>query len=131
MGSCLVEVDHIRVEHALELLLMQNQQVVQAFLPHAPQKTLADGIGSWGMNRRFEDLDRARFRHTSKARPKLPVVITNEILGCLSIGRGFSQLLRHPGIGRRACHPYMDDLACFELDEEEGKERSKEQIGHL
>jgi hypothetical protein len=97
MGSCLVEVDHIRVEHALELLLMQNQQVVQAFLPHAPQKTLADDIGSWGMNRRFEDLDRARFRHTNKARPKLPVVITNEILGCLSIGRGFSQSLRHPG----------------------------------
>ena len=96
MGSCLVEVDYIRKEHALELLLMQNQQVVQAFLPHAPQKTLADGIGSWCMNRRFEDLDRARFRHTSKARPKLPVVITNEILGCLSIGRGFSQRYAPP-----------------------------------
>ena len=27
MGSCLIEVDHIRIEHTLELLLMQDQQM--------------------------------------------------------------------------------------------------------
>jgi hypothetical protein len=32
MRSCLVEVDHIGIEHALELPLMQNQQVIEAFL---------------------------------------------------------------------------------------------------
>ena len=46
MGSCLVEVGHIGIEHAMELPLMQNQQVVQTFLPYAPQEALADRIGS-------------------------------------------------------------------------------------
>ena len=87
---------------------MQNQQVIEAFLPHAPQEALTHGIGSRGMNRRFEDLDRARFRHTSKARPKLAIIITNQILGCLPIGCSFPELLRHPGISRRACHADMD-----------------------
>ena len=32
MGSCLVEVHHIRIEDALELPLMKDQQMVQAFL---------------------------------------------------------------------------------------------------
>jgi hypothetical protein len=47
MRSCLVEVDHIGIEHALELPLMQNQQMIEAFLPHAPQEALTDRIGSW------------------------------------------------------------------------------------
>ena len=34
MRPCLVEVGHIRIEHALELPLMQDQQVIEAFLPH-------------------------------------------------------------------------------------------------
>jgi hypothetical protein len=34
MWACLVEVPHIRIQNALELLLLQNQQVVQAFLSH-------------------------------------------------------------------------------------------------
>ena len=36
MGSCLVEVHHIHIEHALQLLLLKDQQMVQAFLPHTP-----------------------------------------------------------------------------------------------
>src|SRR5215469_11818082 len=103
MRSCLIEIRDVRMEDALELLLLKDQQMIQTFLSDTPQKTLADGIGSWGKNRRFEDLDRARFHHTSKTRPKLPVVTTNEILGRLSIGCSFSQVLRHPGIGWRAC----------------------------
>jgi hypothetical protein len=111
MRSCLVEVGDIAIEHALELPLMQDQQVVQAFLPNTPQKAFADGVGAFCMNRRFEDLDRARFRHTSKARPELAIVITNQILGGLPIRGGFPKLLGHPSIGRGACHADMDHLA--------------------
>jgi len=131
MGSCLVEVHHIGIEHALELPLVEDQQMVEAFLPHTSQEAFTDSIGSWGMNRRFEDLDSARFRYTSKARPELAIVITNQILRRLPIGSRLSQLLRHPGIGRRACDANMDDLASFQFDEKEGKERPKEQIGDL
>ena len=110
MWSCPVEVPHIRIQNALELRLLQDQQMVETFLPYAPQEPFTDGIRSWGMNRRFEQLDAAGFRHTNKARPKLPVVITNEILGCLPIRSGFSQLLGHPGIGRRSCDANVDHL---------------------
>src|SRR6266480_1364055 len=46
MRPCLVEVHHIGIEDSLGLPLMQDQQVVQTFLPYTPQKALADGIGS-------------------------------------------------------------------------------------
>jgi hypothetical protein len=108
MWSCLIEVDHIGIEHALELLLLKDQQVIETFLPYAPQEAFADGISAWRMNRRSEDPYRARFRHTSKARPKFAIVIPNQILGSLSIGGGFSQLLRHPGIGRQASDADVD-----------------------
>jgi hypothetical protein len=110
MGSCLVEVNHIRLEVTLKLLLLQNQQMIQAFLSDAPQETLTDGIGSWRVNRRFEQLDTARFRHSSKARPKFAVVIPDQILWRLSIWGGFSQLLRHPGIRRRSGYAHVDHL---------------------
>ena len=131
MGSCSVEVPHIGIEHPLELLLLKDQQVVQAFLSHTPQEALADGIGSRCMNGRLENLDVTCRRHASKARPKFAIVITNEILGCLPIRGSFSQLLRHPGISRGSRHAYVDHLPRLQLDEEEGKERSKEQIGDL
>src|SRR5215467_12182627 len=131
MGSCLVEVGHIRIEHALELLLLKDQQVVQTFLPHTPQEALADGIGSGSVIRSFENLDATRRRHTSKARSEFAIVIPNQVLWRLSIGCGFSQLLRHLGIGRRSRDAHVDHLARFQFDEKEGKERPKEQIGDL
>src|SRR5215472_667415 len=91
---------------------MQDQQVVQTRLPHIPHESLADGIGSWGINRRFEQLDATGPRHPHKRGSKLALVISYQILRCLSIGRGFAELLGRPGIGRRSCHTHLDDLAC-------------------
>jgi hypothetical protein len=91
LRSCLVEGGHIRIEDAVELPLVKDQQAVQACLSDAPQRAFADRIGAFCMNRRCEDLDRARFRHTSKTRPKLAVVILNQILGCLPIRGRFSE----------------------------------------
>jgi hypothetical protein len=54
MRSCLVKVDHIRFELALELLLMEDQQVVEALLSHTPHEAFADRVGSgsviWGLD---------------------------------------------------------------------------------
>ena len=36
MWSGLIEIDHIGFEEAVELLLMQDQKVIQAFSPDAP-----------------------------------------------------------------------------------------------
>ena len=76
MRSCLVEVGHIGIEHALELLLLQDQQMIQAFLTNTSHEAFTDRIGAWRMNRRCEQLDATGLRYTSKARPKCVVVIS-------------------------------------------------------
>ena len=109
---------------------MEDQQKVQAFLPYTPQEALADRIGSGSMIGGFENLD-ATCCHPSKAGPKFGIVITNQILWRLSIGRGFSQLLGHPGIRWASSHTHVDYPSGLEFDEEVGKERSKEEVGDL
>ena len=110
MRSCQVEVHHILIEHALELLLAEDQQMVKAFLSYTPQIAFADRIGSWCMKGRFENLNSTRCRHTSETGSKFAIVITNQILRYLPIWCGFSEMLSDPGIGRRSCHAYVDHL---------------------
>src|SRR5947209_3563325 len=94
----------------LVLLLVKDQQVVEAFLPHTPQEAFADRIGSWCVKGRFENLNRTRCRHASKAKPTFAIVITNQILWRLPIRCGFSELLRGPKIGGRSCHADVNHL---------------------
>ena len=49
------------------LLLVEDQQMVEAFLSDAPQEALADGVGSGSMNRRFEYLNHTGGCHAGKA----------------------------------------------------------------
>ena len=79
MGSCLIEVDHIRIEHALELLLMQDEQMIEAFTSYTPQEAFTDGIGSRGVIRRFENLDSTRSRNTGEVHPKLAIVLPKKV----------------------------------------------------
>jgi len=44
MGSSLMKGENICIEEATELLLLENEEVIQAFSPHTPQKTFANGI---------------------------------------------------------------------------------------
>jgi hypothetical protein len=119
MRSCSIEVCHIPIEYSLELFLMEDQQMVKAFLPHTPQKAFADGIRSWRMIRCFENLNGTRCRYPGEARPKFVIIITNQILRCLPKWRGFSKLLRHPGIGGRSCHSRVDHAPRTEFDDDE------------
>jgi hypothetical protein len=51
VGSSLIKVNRIRPQHPGELLLVQNQQVIEAFPSHAPQKAFAIRISSWRLDR--------------------------------------------------------------------------------
>jgi hypothetical protein len=131
MRSCPIEVGHIPIEHALELRLVKDEQVVKAFLSYAPQEALADRIGSGDVIGCVKKLNRACRSHPSETRSKFAIVITNKILRCLPIRRGFSQLLRHPGIGRRPCDTDMDYPSGLERDDETCEKRPKEEIRDL
>jgi hypothetical protein len=91
MGSCPIEGGHILIEHALELLLVEDQEVIQPFATNAAEKPFTDGVRSWGLIRCSEECDGGRGCHMSKARPELAIVITHQILRCLSIRRSFPE----------------------------------------
>jgi hypothetical protein len=111
MRSSVVEVRHIPIEHALELPLVKDQDMIKAFLSHTPQEAFAGRIGSWRMIRYFENLNLTCCSYTSEYGPKFAIVITNQVLWRLPIGSSFSELLSHPGIGGRSCYAYEDHLA--------------------
>ena len=109
MRSSLIEIQDICPEEAEELLLMEDQEVIQAFSPHTSQKALTDGIGLWRMVWRPKHLDAARCRDAGKNRSEFAIIIPNQIFWPLSIWSCLPQLLRHPKIRRRSRHIDMDD----------------------
>jgi hypothetical protein len=78
--SCLVKVVDIGIENPLELPLMENEQMIEAFSPDTAKEALTDSIGSRGVIRSFENLDVTCFRNSRKAHLKLAIVITDEVL---------------------------------------------------
>jgi len=94
----------------LELLLMQDQQMIEALTSHTSQEALTDGIGSRGMIRGFENLNVTRPHNPREAHTKLGIMITDEILRPHSKGSGFPKLLCSPSIRGRSCHADVDHL---------------------
>src|SRR5215831_13846454 len=99
MRSCLVEVVHIHLEHAVELLLMQDEKMIETLTPYTAKEPLTDGIRAWGVIRSFKNLNVTRLRNPSEAHPKLAVVITNEVLRPHTKGGGDPSLLSSPCVG--------------------------------
>jgi len=50
----LIVVHDICFEEPIELLLLEDQEVIQAFSPYAPQKTFTDGIREGAFDTGFE-----------------------------------------------------------------------------
>ena len=123
-----VEVVHIRVEHAVELLLMQDEQMIEALTPYTAEEPLTDGIRARGVIRSFENLNVTRLRNPSEAHTKLAVVITDEVLRPHSKGGGFPKLLCSPSVSRISCHADVDHFARVQFDDEEGEQRVEEEI---
>jgi hypothetical protein len=110
---------------------MQDEEVIQAFSSHTPQKAFTDGIRSRSSVRRSKDLDAAGCCHTGKMRAEFAIIVPNQVFGSFSIRSGLTQLLRYPGISGRSRHIHMDDLARFQFNKEEGKKGTEEEIGDL
>jgi hypothetical protein len=63
-----IEVLHIGVKDTMQLLLLEDEQVIEALSTHAAQKPFTDRIGSWCVLRRGEHLDAAGCGHASAHR---------------------------------------------------------------
>ena len=93
-----VEVVHIRVEHAVELLLMQDEQMIEALTPYSAEEALTYGIRARGVRRSFKNLDVTRLHNPSEAHPKLAIVIRDEVLRPHTKGGGFPKRFGSPSV---------------------------------
>ena len=96
MRSSSVEVVHICAQHPVKLLLMEDEQMIEALTSYTSQEPFTDGIRSRCVIRGFENLDGTRLSKPREAHPKLAIVITDEVLRSHTIGGGFSKLLCGP-----------------------------------
>lgn len=128
MRSGSVEVVYIGTEDALELPLIQDQQVIEALTPDTAEEALTDGIGTRGVRGCFENLDATCLGNPCEGHPKRAIIIPDEILRTRAIGGGLPKLLRCPSIGGRSCHADMDHFAGVQFDNEEGEQRVEEEI---
>jgi hypothetical protein len=99
------------MEDAVELLLMHDEQMIEALTPHTSQEPLTDGIGSRGVIGGCENLDATRLGNPREGQPKLAIIITAEVLRPHAISGGLPQLLRRPDVRRRSCDADMDHFA--------------------
>ena len=126
-----IEVLDVGMQDTVQLPLVKDEQVIETLAPHAAEKPFTDGIGSRGVIGRFQYFNAARYGHAREIGSKLGITIADEILRFLSIGSRFPQLLCGPGVSRRASDPHMDDSARVYINDEEGEQRAKEEIGDL
>jgi hypothetical protein len=96
MRSRLVEVHDIRLEKPGELLLLEDEEVIQAFSPHASQEAFTDGIRSRSSVWRAKHLDASCYCHACKTRSELVVSISNQISWPFSIGSRLPQRYAPP-----------------------------------
>src|SRR5260221_12735851 len=128
MRPGLVEVVHKRVEHLVELLIMEDNQMIEALPSHTAQEAFTDGIGSWSVIGGFENLNVTGFRNPRKAHPKLAIIITDEVLRTRAIGGGFPQLFCRPRVGGRSGGAPVGSFSGGEVDDEESEERVEREV---
>jgi hypothetical protein len=79
MWPRLIVVYDIGLEETVELFLLQDQEMIQAFSPDASQKAFTDGIGSWRPVRRSKHFDTTCYCHSGKMLPKFAIIIPDQI----------------------------------------------------
>jgi hypothetical protein len=75
-------------KYAVELLLMQDDQVVETLTPYTSEKSFTDGIRSRGVTRSFKNFNVTRLRNSREAHTKLAIIMMDEVLRPLAIGGG-------------------------------------------
>jgi hypothetical protein len=81
-----IEIGSIGIEDSMEMLLIEDQHVVEAFSLYTSQETLTDGIRSRSMRGCFKLLDRACCCNTGKVRAELAIVSRSRYLGACPYG---------------------------------------------
>jgi hypothetical protein len=105
------EVCDVFLDHPMKLPVPDNQQVIEAFSPHAPQEPFADRVSLWSAVGRLQPALSPPGQGTSMELA-LQRVLTRRRTCCPGRGsetrvshRSLPRLLRHPGVGRVGVTP--------------------------
>ncbi len=129
MWSCLVEVRHIGIEDPVELLLLQDEQMIEALTPHTAQEPLTNGIGAWGVIGGCEHLDATRFGNPREGHPKLAIIIKDEVLRSDTKSGSFPKLLcRHASVGDRVTPTWITLRECSSMMKKANSERKNRSV---
>ena len=132
MRSGLIEVYNICLEEALELLLLQNQEMIQTFSSHTSQKAFANGIRAarvrYGVRSTLMPLVNAT---RAKCCPNLRSLSRMRYFGACPYGVASRNCCATQGsVGARVTFTWIT-IRDAQFDDEEDKERAEEEIGHL
>src|SRR5262245_49293675 len=128
VGSGLVVEGGILVNHAIEVPVVQDDDVVETLPAKRPKQAFADGIHVWRANRSLDDINARGFRQRIEGWPVFAVPITQQEARSAPERRRVEELLRDPGPGREARRRNVHDLACRELDKGEGEYGSEKNV---
>jgi hypothetical protein len=131
MRSSLIEGDHRSLEKLGELFLVKDQEVIQTFSSHAPQKAFTDGIRlgvRYGVRSILMPLVEATRPNCG---PNLRSLSRIKYCGVCPYGVASRRGTRDPSVARGSGHIDVDDLARLKLDDEESKQWTEEEIRHL
>src|SRR5579863_923180 len=107
MGSIGVEIVDICLEDSEQMVVIADEQMVQALAAHRTDEPFTDGIGARRTKRGLDDFNLGPSGDRSEMLPILLVVIANKVFWALTEWRGFPQSLGYPSVGRMARHTEM------------------------
>ena len=87
-------------QHATQLVLVQDEEVVEALSPHAAQEACADGVRGRCPDRRPHARDAAPRRDAGERRAERAIVVANQEARRHAEGCHLAQLLGDPGVSR-------------------------------
>jgi hypothetical protein len=99
MPTGLVEELNVLFDHPIQMFLSQDQHVIKALPPYAPQEPFADRVGFGCAVRRFQDFNVAVPCHSHESGAVFAIPISNQAAWPLIKRSSLTQLLRHPDIG--------------------------------
>src|SRR5580658_1062198 len=129
VGSRRVEVPQcVFNEDLLKVWLGQDDQVVEALAPDAPQKPFAHRVHERRLHRGAQDVNAGAIGDAIEDRTELVVTIANDELRPLPERRRIAELPRRPRLRRSARHPDMDDALDVHVDDEEREDGTKPDV---
>ena len=131
MRSRRVEMVAILPERAPQMIVVQDQNMVQAVSPNAAKEALANCIAVRRSRGRLDDDRAATRRHCIKRGAKLGVVIPNQEPRAVLEWHRFAELLCGPLVRWVAGDVEMDDLTVIESNQEQCKYGSESEVVEL